>query len=148
MEETCNKALENYVHKDVMMSEVQSATEHMCEPLRVLIGNLEKNLHTLAQELRMKDAYVEQCLENESAKLSHSDEILSERIDAIMDELPEKATILSMDDLKGKLLFHVDTLESLHSRLQKETTHKLQEVGVQEYGVWSSSAPETMACNL
>ena len=35
---------------------------------------------------------------------------------------------MSVDDVKGKLLFHVDNLESLHTRLQKEATHKLQEV--------------------
>ena len=114
MEDTCNKALENYVHKDVMMSEVQSATEHMCEPLRVLIGNLEKHVHTLAQELRMKDAYVEQCLENEATKLAHTDELLNERINAVMDELPEKATVMTVDDLKGKLLFHVAAGALLH----------------------------------
>ncbi|CAE7805808.1 unnamed protein product [Symbiodinium sp. KB8] len=128
MEDTCNKALANYVHRDVMMSEVQSSTEHMCQPLHVLIGKLEKTVQTLAQELRMKDAYLEQCLENEAAKLSHKDELLNERIDAVVDELPEKATVVSVDDVKGKLLFHVDNLESLHTRLQKEATHKLQEV--------------------
>ena len=128
IEDTCNKALENYVHKDVMMSEVQSSTEHMCEPLHVKMKKLEHVVQTLANELRMKDAYVEQCLENETTKLSHKDELLNERINTVMDELPEKATVTAMDDLKGKLLFHVDTLESLHSRLQKETTHKLQEV--------------------
>ena len=128
MEDTCNKALANYVHRDVMMSEVQSSTEHMCQPLHVLIHKLEKTVQTLAQELRMKDAYLEQCLENEAAKLSHKDELLNERIDAVVDELPEKATVVSVDDVKGKLLFHVDNLESLHTRLQKEATHKLQEV--------------------
>eukprot|EP00439_Symbiodinium_sp_Y106_P044203 s1681_g5.t1 len=128
MEDTCNKALANYVHRDVMMSEVQSSTEHMCQPLHVLIHKLEKTVQTLAQELRMKDAYLEQCLENEAAKLCHKDELLNERIDAVVDELPEKATVVSVDDVKGKLLFHVDNLESLHTRLQKEATHKLQEV--------------------
>ena len=72
------------------------------------------------------------------------------RINAVMDELPEKATVVAVDDLRGwinmqrretavgllglpmdtdglhlsgRLLYHVDTLEGFHMRLQKETTY-------------------------
>ena len=67
----------------------------------------------------------------------------------MMDELPEKATVVAVDDLRGwlcrderqvktvgllgpdtdglhlsgRLLYHVDTLEGFHMRLQKETTY-------------------------
>ena len=54
--------------------------------------------------------------------LQQKDENLSDRINAVMDELPEKATVVAVDDLRGRLLYHVDILENFHVRLQKETT--------------------------
>lgn len=128
IEETCNKALESYVRKEVMFEEVQRSTEKMCNPLHELIGALKKELHDLAEDCKCKDGYVHQCLENTEIRLQQKDENLSERIKAVMDELPEKATVVTVDDLRGRLLYHVDTLENFHVRLQKETTHKVQEV--------------------
>jgi len=128
IEDTCNKALEVYVHKEEMMTEVQRSTEHMCSPLRELIANLQKGIKHLSDEFRTKDAYLEQCLENADQRFQQKDDRLNDRINAVMDELPEKATVAGLDDLKGKLLYHVDILEGLHLRLQKEATHKVQEV--------------------
>eukprot|EP00435_Cladocopium_sp_Y103_P012861 s2477_g3.t1 len=128
IEETCQKALESYVRKEVMFTEVQRSTEQMCNPLHELIDALKKELKDLAEDCKCKDGYIHQCLENTEIRLQQKDENLSERINTVMDELPEKATVVTVDDLRGRLLYHVDTLESFHMRLQKETTHKVQEV--------------------
>lgn len=128
IEETCNKALESYVRKEVMFDEVQRSTEEMCNPLHELIGALKKELNKLAEDCKCKDGYIHQCLENTEIRLQQKDENLSERINTVMDELPEKATVETVEDLRGRLRYHVDTLESFHMRLQKETTHKVQEV--------------------
>eukprot|EP00434_Breviolum_minutum_P015692 symbB.v1.2.013825.t1/scaffold990.1/size146246/7 len=127
IEDTCNKALESYVRKEVMLLEVQRSSEEMCTPLRKLIEQLKK-LKQLAEDCKAKDGYIHQCLENAETRLQNKDENLSDRINAVMDELPEKATVVAVDDVRGRLLYHVDLLEGFHMRLQKETTHKVEEV--------------------
>eukprot|EP00913_Durusdinium_trenchii_P022179 g20839.t1 len=130
IEETCQRTLQSYVRKEVMMDEVQRSTEENCEPLRVLIARIQKELAAMTEEFRTRDAYIEQCLESADARLQQKDENLSDRnkINAVMDELPNKATNERVDNLRGKLLYHVDVLEGLHTKLQKEATHKTQEV--------------------
>lgn len=128
IEDTCNKALESYVRKEVMLLEVQRSSEEMCAPLRKLIEQLKKELKQLAEDCKAKDGYIHQCLENAETRLQNKDENLSDRINAVMDELPEKATVVAVDDVRGRLLYHVDLLEGFHMRLQKETTHKVEEV--------------------
>lgn len=130
IEETCQRTLQSYVRKEVMMDEVQRSTEENCEPLRVLIARIQKELAAMTEEFRTRDAYIEQCLESADARLQQKDENLSDRINAVMDELPNKATNERVDNLRGKLLYHVDVLEGLHTKLQKEATHKTQEVVV------------------
>jgi len=118
---TCDESLKSYVNKTEMLEEVSRSTEFLVIPIRDKLESLDKELSGQTHRLAAKDAYIEQCLDGAEARLKRQDELLSERIEELNEELQTKAAQIFVDELKGVMNMRLQKLETV-------TTHKVQEV--------------------
>eukprot|EP00930_Biecheleria_cincta_P032571 TRINITY_DN22598_c0_g1_i1.p1 TRINITY_DN22598_c0_g1~~TRINITY_DN22598_c0_g1_i1.p1 ORF type:complete len:900 (+),score=188.39 TRINITY_DN22598_c0_g1_i1:94-2793(+) len=126
--DTCAVALADYVNKDEMLTEVQRSTDHMVTPLRHEFEALGKDVQLHVDELRMKDAYLEQCQDNFAQLSTKCDQELSQRIDALKEEVDTKAAILWVENIQGELSFRLRETNKEMERLEKDTLRKMQEL--------------------
>lgn len=126
--DTCAVALADYVNKDEMLSEVQRSTDYMVTPLRHQFEALGKDVQAQFDELRMKDAYLEQCQDNFEQRSTLTDQELSERIDVLKQEVDTKAAIVWVESIRDALSFQLTETNKGMERLEKDTLHKMQEL--------------------
>mmetsp|Transcript_28509 Transcript_28509/g.51564 ORF Transcript_28509/g.51564 Transcript_28509/m.51564 type:complete len:954 (-) Transcript_28509:97-2958(-) len=126
--DTCNDALQAYVNKEEMMTEVERSAEFLMQPVRDKLESLAKELKEKGDSLDAKDAYLEQCLDFTDTRLKNQDDLLADRIEELNQELQTKASEVKVDDLKGDMNYRLAEAEALCKKLQKDTTHKVQEV--------------------
>jgi len=126
--DTCAVALADYVNKDEMLSEVQRSTDYMVTPLRHQFEALGKDVQAQFDDLRMRDAYLEQCQDNFEQRSTLADQELSERIDVLKQEVDTKAAIVWVESIQNALSLQLSETNKGMERLEKDTLHKMQEL--------------------